>query len=67
MFMAKNSIPAIREFFIIFGYKTSLLWQHFLTISMVSEMIAQATRKTANILRLKPAFLMKLASRVVNL
>lgn len=60
-------MPANNAFFIILGKNGSLLQQHFLMMRMVNEMSAQATKKTANRLRLKPAFLMKLASKFVSL
>ena len=60
-------MPAKKEFLIIFGKRTSFLQQQYFTMTIISEMIAKETRKTANMLRLNPAFLIKLASKVVSL
>lgn len=60
-------MPANSVFFIILGKYGSLLQQHFFNIKIVNEISAQATKKTAKRLKLKPAFLMKFASRFVSL
>ena len=60
-------MPANKEFFIILGKTGSFLQQHFFIMRIVKEIIAQAARKTAKRLRLKPAFLMKFASKFVSL
>jgi hypothetical protein len=61
-------MPEKKAFFIILGYKTSRLQQQqYLTMIITTEMIAQATRKVAKILKLNPAFLMKFASKVESL
>lgn len=67
MFMAKNSMPAKKEILMILGKRTYFLQQQYFTITISSETMAKETRKTASMLKLKPAFLIKLASKLVSL